>query len=165
MKSMQLGSVVLTFALGWWLGPGAREQEPAQKSPSTEPQQPAPVPGARPKHATEGVYALRRRFLRAVADPRPATGYLAITGRHLFLCVAEPGPDPQKPLLRAGVRSWTLEKDRTKLKVLNGWLTDGEGAIVVERPGLEELRAIELIQGGLRIKQDETSWLEFERIE
>jgi hypothetical protein len=164
---------LFTFGLGALLGPRWQDPAPKPTAPAAPPTTPPALtsassiesPGARQRHPTEGVYALRRRVVGARVEGQPAAGYLAITGRHLFLSVAAPGPDPGKPLLRAAVRSWQQDRDLTKLTVLNGWLTDGEGKVVVERPGHEEMRGIELIQGGLRIKQDERNWLEFERIE
>lgn len=178
MKNKHTVSLVATFALGWFAGPGRQDPPPAQTPASavppaaTAPTAPTAAPTAaddpataRPRHPTEGVYALRRRFVGALADSAPVTGYLAITGRHLFLSVAAPGPDPGKPLLRTAVRSWKADRELTKLTILKGWLTDAEGKVIVERPGHEEMRRIELIQGGIRIKQDERNWLEFERLE
>ena len=169
-SSLLAGLCAGAFASPLWQDPPA-VPPPA---PAATPQQPANAPatqtapaglGAPVRHAIEGVYALRRRVIAGKAEPLPCSGYLAITNRHLFLCVAEPGPHPERPLLRAGVRSWQQDRELVRTKVLNGWLTDADGGIVVERPDHEERRKIELVQGGVKVKQDEYNWLEFERIE
>ena len=92
-------------------------------------------------------------------------GYLAITQRHLFLCLAAAGPDRDIPLVRAGVRTWKVKDDLVGATIQLGWFNDKDGHIVVEPPGTEERRQIQLIQGGLRVTQDDHNWLEFERVE
>jgi hypothetical protein len=92
-------------------------------------------------------------------------GYVAITNRHMFLCLAGPGPDPEQPLLRSGVRTWKPEDDFVRCELKLGYYTDSRGDIHVERPGVVEVRRVELAGGRLRIFQDSSSYLEFERIE
>jgi hypothetical protein len=121
--------------------------------------------GASAKAAFEGVFTWLRRLSGGHFDAAPCSGYLAITNRHLFLCLAEDAPVAGTMLLRAGVRSWRTEKDRVRTTTLCGWLTDADGGIVLERKGHEELRKIELGKGGVLVKQDDRNWLEFERIE
>ncbi|MBL8755087.1 MAG: hypothetical protein JNK15_17415 [Planctomycetes bacterium] len=144
-------------------------QDPA---PTTTPTPVAPptaaakeVPGRPARHPFEGVYVLRKRSVDGKVDPLPSRGYLAITGRHLFLTVAVPGPDRDQPLVRTSVRQWTQAGELTTTTILLGWLTDQEGAVVVEPPGTEEKRRCMLVKGGLRIEQDPRNWLEFERVE
>jgi hypothetical protein len=146
--------------------PAEATAEPVAE-PATEPvPKPAKPPlGTPARGPTEGVYALRRRISDGLVDAAACSGYMAITNRHLFLCVAEDSPASGRVLFRAGVRSWRPEKDRVRTTILNGWLTDADGGIVVERAGHEELRKIVLVKGGVQVKQDERNWLEFERIE
>lgn len=156
----------------WWQDPV--KPAPAPPAPVAAPSEAgAPLPaaagatplGTPPRHATEGVYELRRRVTEGRVDAAPCSGYLAITNRHLFLCLAEDAPVTGTVLLRAGVRSWRAEKDRVRTTTLCGWLTDADGGIVLERKGHEELRKIVLVKGGVQVKQDDRNWLEFERIE
>jgi hypothetical protein len=83
----------------------------------------------------------------------------------MFLCLAGPGPDPEQPLLRSGVRTWKPEDDFVRCELKLGYYTDSRGDIHVERPGVVEVRRVELAGGRLRIFQDSSSYLEFERIE
>ncbi len=123
------------------------------------------VPGRPAKHALEGVYELRRRMGPGGPEARASRGYLAITSRHLFLCLAAEGAAADTPLVHAGVRSWQMQQDRVRTVVMLGWLTDKDGGIQLEKPGHEELRRIELMQGGVRVMQADNRWLEFERLE
>lgn len=127
------------------------------------PQDPGPQ-GVAP-HRFEGVYELRQRVVDGKADAKPATGYLAITHRHLFVQLASPGPDPELPLLRSGVRTWTAKGDQLNGVVRLGWYTDGDGGVHLESPGATEQRRLELLRGMVRLYQDEHSYLEFERVE
>lgn len=131
--------------------------EPGSAAPA-----PAGVPAA---HPFEGVYTLRARVAGGRKDEQPSRGYLAITKRHVFLCLAAPGPDAEQPLLRAGVRTWKPDGEFMNGTVQLGWFNDVEGEMHLEPPGTPERRRVQRIQGGLRIMQDATSWLEFERIE
>lgn len=155
-------TVVAGALAGWLLVPPWQDPAPAPP-PASPPQESA---AGRPKpHPLEGVYELRRRVMNGKPDLLPSRGYLAITQRHLFLYFAAPGPDRDLPLVRAGVRTWRPEGVQVKGVVQLGWYTDTEGGVHVERPGTEELRRIELVRGGVRVVQDERSWLEFERVE
>jgi hypothetical protein len=131
----------------------------AQEAPAKE------IPGKPEKHELEGVYVLKRRMSAAGQDARASRGYLAITGRHLFLCIAAEGADATTPLVHAGVRTWQPQQDRVRTTVLIGCLTNSDGAIKAEKPGHEELRRIEPMKGGLRVMQPDNRWLEFERVE
>ncbi len=139
----------------------------SRQDPVPAPQEPTPPPPlAQPApHPFEGVYQLRRRVIVDTAATQPCTGYLAITKRHLFLCVAAPGTDPELPLLRAGVRTWTAKADQLQMAVQLGWYTDADGNVKVETPGTTEKRSLELLRGLVRLHQDGHSYLEFERVE
>ena len=126
---------------------------------------PAAIPGKPPAHQLEGVYELRKRIASGQSDVQSSRGYLAITNRHMFLCLVGPGDDPDEPLLRSGVRTWKPEDEFMRCELKLGYFTDSKGDIHVERPGLVELRRVELAGGRLRIFQDSSSYLEFERIE
>ncbi len=126
---------------------------------------PATVPGKPSTHSLEGVYELRKRVIRGQDEGKPSRGYVAITKRHMFLCLVGPGTDPDLPLLRSGVRTWKPEDDLMREEVKLGYFTDQKGAVHIERPGTAEVHRVQIILGGLRIYQDTRSWLEFERIE
>jgi hypothetical protein len=131
----------------------------------------APPPAAVPAPAEpglEGVYELRRRIANGTEVAAKSTGYVAITKRHLFLCLVAEGPTPELALLRSGVRTWQAgagQRCRTECKL--GYFTDAEGNIHVEAPGAVEQKRIEwdAERRVLRIWQDERSHLEFERVE
>ncbi|MFN6193741.1 MAG: hypothetical protein ACK5BN_07965 [Planctomycetota bacterium] len=145
---------------------------PADAAPATTPSANAAnaprnkAPGtARTPHPLEGVYALRARMLDGKAERQQSRGFVAITQRHLFLCFASPGPTPQMPLLRAGVRTWKAADTFVDGVVELGWYTDLDGKVVAERAGANERRRVDVIPGGIRIWQDNRNWLDFERIE
>lgn len=139
--------------------PQGQDPKPAPPAPA------AAVPGKPPAHQLEGVYELRKRMANGQSDAQLVRGYVAITNRHMFLCLAGPGPDPEQPLLRSGVRTWKPEDDFVRCELKLGYYTDSRGDIHVERPGVVEVRRVELAGGRLRIFQDSSSYLEFERIE
>ena len=126
---------------------------------------PAAVPGKPPTHALEGVYELKKRVAAGQDEAQPSRGYLAITNRHMFLCLVGPGTDPEQPLLRSGVRTWRPDAELMRCELKLGYFTDSKGGIHLERPGTPEARRVELARGRLRIFQDMKSYLEFERIE
>lgn len=161
------------FASPWLQDPVKPTPAPTPPAAAT-PQEPTPTPapatapdgkGRPAPHPLQGVYTLRARVLDGKTDILPSRGYLAITQRHLFLCLAAPGPEPDAPLVRAGVRSWKPLQDLVDATILMGWYNDKDGGLHIEKPGSEERRRIELMQGGVRVVQDERNWLEFERIE
>lgn len=133
--------------------------------PPSPPPAAAVVPGTPPRHAWEGVYRLRRRTVDGVAETRPSRGYVAITHRHMFVCLAGPGSDADLPLLRSGVRTWRQQDDAIESIVEIGYYTDADGGIHVEAPGTKEVRRVSIERGVLRILQDARNQLEFERIE
>ena len=144
--------------------PGSADASP-QATPSTTAATSKPPATARTPHPLEGVYALRARMLDGKAERQPSRGFVAITQRHLLLCFASPGPTPDAPLLRAGVRTWKPADAFVDGIVELGWYTDVDGKVVAERTGAAERRRIDLIPGGIRIWQDNRSWLDFERVE
>lgn len=143
------------------------------------PPSPAPVPPPPPKEAQEpkglpardpleGVYGLTGRTVAGHPDPNRSRGYLAITNRHMLLVFAAAGTDPDAPLLRAGVRRWQKATDgraTVDATIQLGFFTDADGEIHVEEPGTREVRRIQLVRGGLRVWQDDDSFLDFERLE
>ncbi len=150
------------------LAPFAGRQDPP---PATPPGTPAASPatkgepGRPARHPLEGVYELRRRVVNSEPEAKPSKGLLAITQRHLFLQLAAPGPDPDLPLVRASARTWRPLEHNVTTTIRLGWFTDANGGLHAEPPGGEEQRRIELVQGGVRVLQDDRNWLEFERVE
>jgi hypothetical protein len=145
-------------------------EKPAEKPASTPANSasapaPADVAGHAKPNPLEGVYRLTARVIAGKRDAGTCRGYLAITQRHLFLCLAAPGPDRDTPLLRAGVRTWKAVDGGTEASIQLGWYNDKDGKLHLETPGTEERRRVEFIQGGLRVLQDDHNWLEFERVE
>jgi hypothetical protein len=141
---------------------------PVPAPPSVAPPAPAAKPPAPPaRHPIEGVYELRARIVGGKKATVPSRGWLAITQRHLFLCLSAPGTDPDAPLLRAGVRTWQPEQEAGSVRttVQLGWFTDKDGTVHLERTGTAERRRIDLIRGGVRVAQDDHNFLEFERVE
>ena len=149
--------IAAAILLAW---SSVQEPEPAPAGEA-----PKAVPGTPARHPLEGVYELRRRVVDGRAEVQPGRGYVAITRRHLLLCFAGPGKDPESPLLRAGARSWSLKGERFESVVKLGWFTDTAGKLHVEEPGTAEVRKVVIERGTLRIVQDEHNALEFERIE
>lgn len=145
-------------------------QEPAPPAPTTAKAEgeAKPVAGAPKASPFVGVYRLTARCIDGDKMLDPGSGHLVVTGRHLVLAAAAPGPKVGSLLLRTSVRSWSQsreQKGRMATRVIAGWLTDDEGNLVAEPTGAEELRTFELVRGGLRIAQDHRNWLEFERVE
>ena len=154
--------------------PQGQGQEPKPAPAPTPPQAPAQAPdkpaadqvlGKPPPHKLEGVYELRKRVAGGQNEAQSIRGYVAITSRYMFLCIAGAGTDPEQPLLRSGVRTWKPEDEFIRCELKLGYYTDSKGDIHVERPGVTEVRRVELAGGRLRIFQDTSSFLEFERIE
>jgi hypothetical protein len=148
--------------------PQGQEPKPVPApAPAPAPDKPPAnqVAGKPPAHKLEGVYELRKRIAAGQTDVQSSRGYVAITNRHMFLCIAGAGTDPDQPLLRSGVRTWKPEDEFMRCELKLGYFTDSKGDIHVERPGLVEVRRVELAGGRLRIFQDSSSYLEFERIE
>jgi hypothetical protein len=147
-----------------------RTQDP-QKAPAPVPAPATAVaaqPGKEPAaaNALEGVYELRSRVTDGTIESQRSRGYLAITKRHMMICVVAPGTDPNLPLLRAGVRSWKSERDdlvRTDIRL--GFYTDSEGAVHIDPLGESEVKRIQRERGRIRVWQDDRSYLEFERVE
>lgn len=137
-------------------------QDPQPPKPAA----PAPkaVPGLPARHPFEGVFELRRRIVAGQVDPRPARGYLVLTQHHMVVCFEGPGA-PDRPLVRAGVRTWTQKGDSLETEVRLGWFNDAAGDMHVEKPGTHETRRVAVERGTLRIHQDAQNSLEFERIE
>ncbi len=126
---------------------------------------PKAVPGLPARHPYEGVFELRRRIVAGQVDPRPARGYLVLTQHHMVVCFEGPGAAPDRPLVRAGVRTWTQKGDSLETEVRLGWFNDGDGDVHVEKPGTQETRRVVVERGTLRLHQDAQNSLEFERIE
>lgn len=164
LPTLLFGLCAGAFAAPWSQDP---KPAPAEPPPATAPAPADAKPAAAPRtpHALEGVYELRARVVDGKPDRQPNRGYLAITQRHLFLCLGANGPDPEKPLLRAGVRTWQPVEAFVDGVVQLGWHTNADGTITVEKKGVAERRRIDPIAGGVRIWQDSRNWLDFERVE
>jgi hypothetical protein len=143
----------------------ACQDPPAGSQPAANPT--VPVAEVMPKpHAIEGVYLLRSRTIEGVAMTQRSRGYVAITKKHMLICLVAEGPDPKLPLLRSGVRTWQPDRDnmfRTEVKL--GFYSDVQGGMHIDAPGNAEIKRIDVERGLLRIWQDDRSNLEFERIE
>lgn len=171
----RLPSLFCGLAAGLLAAPWSQDPQPGKPAappPATAPAAPAtqapvaaPPAAARTPHPLEGVYTLRARMLDGKAERLPSRGFVAITQRHLFLCLASPGATPESPLLRAGVRTWKPAEAFVDGTVQLGWYTDADGTVVTERAGASERRRVDPIPGGIRIWQDNRSWLDFERVE
>lgn len=139
---------------------------PPAAAPAAAPGERAAPKGPPARHALEGVYVLRTRTRAGLPETQPrCRGYVAITSRHLLLCLVAPGSDPELPLVRAGVRTWKPAEEQVQTEIELGFYTDEDGGIHLEEHGKKEPRRIELVRGGLRIWQDQRDWLEFERVE
>lgn len=124
-----------------------------------------PVPGKPAPSRYEGVYRLTSRVVDGRTDPTPHHGFLAITTKHLFLTLAARGVHTEYPLTHSSVRQWREEQGSMRTVIdIDVW-TDGGGNIHLEPAGTEERRRFELVRGGIRVLQDDRTWLEFERIE
>ena len=101
-------------------------QEP---KPAPTPEKPADqVLGKPTAHTLEGVYELRKRVAGGQNDAQSSRGYIAITSRHMFLCLAGPGTDPEQPLLRSGVRTWKPEDEFVRCELKLGYFGRDTGA-------------------------------------
>ncbi len=149
-----------------WLLPRPFAQDPVPRPRGPEPVPARVEPQNAPRQIYEGVYELRRRVVSGeeVVD-RTGKGYVAVTRRHMFLCLAAPGRDPDVPLLRAGVRSWQQKDTMMQTDVKLGFYTDEGGDVHLEKAGERAVRRVEVARGLLRIHQDDRSYLEFERVE
>ena len=166
MKNLVLACLLGSVGTAW-VG-HLQDPPPAPvPAPATTPPPPAAAtkePAARP--TLEGVYELRARVVDGVADQLRSRGYVAITKRHMLVCLVGPGSDPDLPLLRAGVRTWRAEReDQVRTEFRLGFFTDEEGGVHLESPGTAEIKRIEQVRGFVRIWQDARSYLEFDRIE
>ena len=135
-------------------------------------QDPVKVSGAKTKavgrgkrHPWEGVYRLKRRVVGGVEPPQPTRGYIAITGRHLFLQLVAPGVEDEHPLVHAAVREWRQVGGVMHTSARLDLHSTGAGRIVLQPRGKQEARTVELVQGGLIVRQGREDYLEFERIE
>lgn len=159
-----LSAVITAWSFQDPPAPPRQDPPPAAQEPQ-ESKEPKGLPERDP---LEGVYVLTGRQVAGHPDPNPSHGYLAITHRHIFLTFAGAGPDPDYPLLRAGVRKWTRKGDKQSTVdgvVQLGFFTDGDAEVHIEQPGTREPRRIDLLRGGLRVWQDDQSFLDFERVE
>jgi len=158
--SHSLLSCLLGGVLVWvWQDPPAGADNSASKLPAAIEVAPKP-------HAIEGVYLLRSRTIDGVVMAQRSRGYVAVTRRHMLICLVAEGPDPKLPLLRSGVRTWQPDRDnmfRTEVKL--GFYSDVKGGMHIDAPGNAEIKRIDVERGLLRIWQDDRSNLEFERIE
>ena len=148
--------------------PEQAKQQPQEPVKVAEGQE-AKVVGAPKRDPLEGLYELRGRVVHGVQAPGHGRGYVSITHSHLLMVLAGAGSDPEKPLLRAGVRKWARTPKQgdkgVEMVAELGFFTDVDGDIFLEKPGSKSVRRIDLARGRLRIWQDARSYLEFERIE
>ncbi len=161
----------LVAPLAWQDPRPARAQDPkpaatAKQAAAAQPVDPrATAAGRPPRHRYEGVYRLTGRVIRGMRDQKPLKGYLAITSRHLFLSLASAGPSEEHPLVNAGVREWRATDGGIRTTARLDYFTDGAGKLHFVKDGKEEIRAIRVMQGGLRVVQADETWLDFERVE
>ena len=163
---MQTNSMVLLLGftgLLAWQDP--RPPERSGPEPVSRAAARAEVPGKPVRHPLEGVYKLTGRVVNGVRDRKPSKGYLAITGRHLFLNLASPGLREDRPLVNAGVREWREVDGGLRTTTRLDFFSDGAGDLHFVRDGKQEHRRIVQVAGGLRVMQAQRTWLEFERVE
>jgi hypothetical protein len=145
---------------------GAPKQGAAKQEPAKPTKKPADKMVGKPeKNPLEGVYRLRQRVTAGVPDAKPNKGYLAITGRYMFLSLASKGPDDKSPLLHSGVREWIKVGPNVRTTAKLDYYTDDDGLIHQTPDGKQEMRRFEIVRGGVRVMQGQHSWLEFERVE
>ncbi|MCA8951102.1 MAG: hypothetical protein KDE27_16470 [Planctomycetes bacterium] len=142
----------------------ALPQEPGKPAPKSQAPQDERK-GVPARDPLEGVYRLRSRTVDGAVDLNRSRGYVAITHRHMLICLAGAGTDPDYPLLRAGVRTWQKRGGNVESVVTLGFYTDEEGEIHIDEPGALQVQRVDLVRGGLRIWQDGESYLDFERLE
>jgi hypothetical protein len=168
--SPRLRTVTLPFVFGAGLVAGRFVQDP-QPVPAGKPAAASSAsaseakPGAPKPHPFQGVFRLTARCSDGEVALEPGIGHLAITGRHLFLVAGAPSSTPNVLLLRSSVRTLRVKDDTMTTRIVAGWLVDDDRHVVLEDEGKEEPRRVLLVQGGLRIEQDQRNWLEFERVE
>ena len=155
----------LSGVVGWTSTAPRSPQDLQDPQDSQDPQGEARSEQRPERDPIEGVYRLKRRMLRGAPDPNTSRGYVAITRRHLLLCFAGAGSDPDYPLLRAGVQEWKRRETGYQTTVQLGFYSDADGELHVEKKGELRNRRIDVVRGLLRIWQDESSFLEFERVE
>ncbi|MFK7739378.1 MAG: hypothetical protein AB8H80_03570 [Planctomycetota bacterium] len=162
-------ALVLLLAASSAVAAWQQDPKPAASAPAAQAgSNPAPkaAPKAAPeKHKFEGVYELRRRVLNGIDDKKRSRGFLAITKRHLILTLAQGGVDEDHPLVHSGIREWQQVGETVRTTVKLDYFSDGAGKIHLQPGGKQEVRKLELIRGGLRVRQGARTWLEFERIE
>lgn len=139
-------------------------QDPVKPRPPAKTEK-SEVKGIPERDPLEGLYELRSRTVKGVPDLKKSRGYIAITRRHMLVCLAGAGADPEYPLLRGGVQTWQKRETGVETVIKLGFYTDDDGDIHVEEPGTMKMRRIDLVRGMIRIYQDNDSFLEFERIE
>lgn len=154
--------ICLTTVMSWQDPKPAKAQDPKKPEATSKP---AKVPGRPKRHRYEGVYKLKRRVMDGIPDDKPSRGYLAITGRHLFLNLASSGPEKDHPLVHAGVREWRPAQDGLRTTARLDFFSDSAGDLHFVEDGKQEVRRIQEMRGGLRVLQGQRSWLEFERVE
>jgi len=172
--SKRLRTVTLPFVFGAGLVAGRFVQDPPPV-PAGRPAAAGPAaapgpgneakPGAQKPHPFQGVFRLVSRCIAGEIVQTTGFGHLAVTGRHLFLVAGAPSSTPNVLLLRSSVRTVRVEDDTMHTRVVAGWLVDDDCKVVLEENGKTELRRVHLVQGGLRIAEDQRNWLEFERVE
>lgn len=148
-----------------WQDPKPAPKKPNEKAPAKQAPAQKEIPGTPKRHAYEGVYKLTGRVINGVPDAKPSKGYMALTGRHLFLNLASSGPEKDHPLVNSGVREWRPVKDGIRTTARLDWYTDSAGDLHFVPDGKQEIRNIVPIHGGLRVVQGLRTYLDFERIE
>ncbi|MEZ6036761.1 MAG: hypothetical protein R3F29_04735 [Planctomycetota bacterium] len=168
-KTLSIVTLCAAALLAWQDPPSpakpASAQDPVKQEPATAAPEDKEPKSAPKRHRYEGVYRLRSVMVAGAPETDQKQGYLAITGRHLFLVVAADGPVADQPVVSAGVRRWKEELGGISTTVELDFFNDHNGALHFAPPGLPEVRGIELVRGGLRLLKDATTWMDFERIE
>lgn len=173
MRKMTPLLVLLSAVWLQWQSPQPQgPQKPAEGKPATK-QAPASkaqkpkgaIPGKSKRHPLEGVYKLRSRVVDGLAGNGQNKGYLAITGRHIFLSLASPSNDDDHPLIHSAVREWRQTVDGIQMTAKLDYHSDNHGTISITPAGKQETRDLQLIRGGVRVMQGQHTYLEFERVE
>ena len=118
-----------------------------------------------PPSPLEGFWSLRRISRPGAIEPQKAVGYLAIGSRHLMLQLQIDGPSPRVPILQSGTRRYTVQGDALVTTSLVGLANEPNGDILLEQPGLTEMRRFTLLGSVLRILHEDGGHMEFVRVE
>jgi hypothetical protein len=147
--------------------PAGQPPLPPVEEPYVEPVQRLDLPERfATRDPLEGIWEVRLRSIGGRQEAVTA-GHMVIGRRLLIVHFEAPGVKPEVPLLRACTYTWarTGRADTVQTTVIAGHFNVANGDINLEQAGTVELRRFELLDGGLRVHQDNGDWTEFARVE